>query len=230
MSERENILARIREALVVPAPMPGHAHDGVTHPTAGSGGGSSGVRQWLPLVGDTFKERLELFRTNAAALKADFHLLTSRDELSQKLLELREAEGWKKVGTHAGELTDFACGQLALPTCRTVGGYDVAELESCSVAITECDALVAQTGSVLVTSRSAGGRALSVLPPHHVVLAQSRQLLGDLPEAFAFLKKIYAPGYPSFISFITGPSRTGDIERILVLGAHGPRKLTILCL
>jgi L-lactate dehydrogenase complex protein LldG len=87
--------------------------------------------------------------------------------------------------------------------------------------------LIAQTGSVLVTGRSAGGRALSVLPPHHVVLARKSQLLADLPDAFALLKQKYAPDYPSFISIITGPSRTGDIERILVLGAHGPKRLTI---
>jgi L-lactate dehydrogenase complex protein LldG len=50
-----------------------------------------------------------------------------------------------------------------------------------------------------------------------------------LPAAFEFLQKKYAPDFPSMISFITGPSRTGDIERILVLGAHGPKKLTIFC-
>jgi L-lactate dehydrogenase complex protein LldG len=102
-------------------------------------------------------------------------------------------------------------------------------LESCDAGISECDALVAQTGSVLVTSRSAGGRALSVLPQHHVVLAWRSQVVSDLPAAFGLLKRNYAENYPSFISFITGPSRTGDIERILVLGAHGPRKLSILC-
>jgi L-lactate dehydrogenase complex protein LldG len=97
------------------------------------------------------------------------------------------------------------------------------------VGITECDALIAQTGSVVLTSRSAGGRALSVLPPHHVVLARRDQLVPDLPAAFELLKMQYGDNYPSMISFITGPSRTGDIERILVLGAHGPKKLTILC-
>jgi L-lactate dehydrogenase complex protein LldG len=62
------------------------------------------------------------------------------------------------------------------------------------------------------------------------VLARRDQLIADLPDAFALLKKKYSANYPSFISVITGPSRTGDIERILVLGAHGPKKLTIFVL
>jgi L-lactate dehydrogenase complex protein LldG len=98
------------------------------------------------------------------------------------------------------------------------------------VGITLCDALIAQTGSILLTARSAGGRALSVLPPHHIVIAQESQLLPDLPAAFELLQRTYNGDYPSLITFITGPSRTGDIERILVLGAHGPRFLTIFFL
>jgi L-lactate dehydrogenase complex protein LldG len=61
------------------------------------------------------------------------------------------------------------------------------------------------------------------------VVVRREQLVADLPDAFALLKEKYGANYPSFISFITGPSRTGDIERILVLGAHGPKKLTICC-
>jgi len=228
MNAREAILGRIREALTQRAPFPGIDHEpppGKPLPTHSP----AQAREWLPVVGKTFEDRLALFRKNAAELKAEFHLVEDRAAMTKVLLELRERESWTKIGIHSGELTDLAGKVLNLPVCRTDSGYAVSELESCSAGITECDALVAQTGSVLVTSRSAGGRALSVLPPHHVVLARRDQLLADLPEAFAFLKRKYAPNYPSFISFITGPSRTGDIERILVLGAHGPKKLTIIC-
>jgi len=231
MSERENILGRIREALKTSAPRPkSHtriADDPTTSPTYD--GASHTAREWLPFVGASAEERLALFAKNAASLKADFQLLASRDELKAALLKLRDGEKWQRVASHGGELTNFACQTLGLPVTLTDRGYDVNEMEQCDAGITECDLLIAQTGGVAVTSRSTGGRALTVLPPHHVVIARRDQLVADLPAAFAFLQQKYAPNFPSMISFITGPSRTGDIERILVLGAHGPKKLTILC-
>jgi len=229
VSERENILGRIREALTVPAPMPGtHAPE---HPPAHitTESPASHARDWLPSVGASVAEQFELFARNAADLKADFQLLANRDELKAALLKMATAEQWQRIASHGGELTNFACQSLGLPVTLTDRGYEVQAMEQCDAGITECDALVAQTGGVAVTTRSAGGRALSVLPPHHVVLARRDQLVADLPAAFARLQELYAPDYPSMISFITGPSRTGDIERILVLGAHGPKKLTILC-
>ena len=97
--------------------------------------------------------------------------------------------------------------------------------------LTECESLVAQTGSVCVTGPSSGGRALSVLPPHHIVIAQPIAARSRPDRRLrASRREISRHGYPSFISFITGPSRTGDIERILVLGAHGPKRLTVLLL
>jgi L-lactate dehydrogenase complex protein LldG len=104
------------------------------------------------------------------------------------------------------------------------------DLESCDAALTECEVLVAQTGSVLVSAPAAGGRALSVLPPHHVVLARRDQMVPDLGTALQRVREKFQDQFPSFLSFISGPSRTGDIERVLVLGAHGPKKLTILML
>ncbi|HEY5705523.1 MAG TPA: lactate utilization protein [Terrimicrobiaceae bacterium] len=228
MSEREKIFGRIREALRVAAPVPG-AHDHHERHAVSEAEAAKHISEWLPAVGDTLDDRIELFRANTLELKAEFHLLNNSKEMEGRLQELAIAESWKRIASHSGELTDRACVALALPRLATDGSYNVSELESCDAGVSECDALVAQTGSVLVSSRSAGGRALSVLPPHHVVLAHRDQLLADLPAAFALLRTKYGSNYPSFISFITGPSRTGDIERILVLGAHGPKRLTILC-
>jgi L-lactate dehydrogenase complex protein LldG len=228
MNGREAILGRIREALTAPAPAPG-THGKDPAPPVSEAEAASHISDWLPPVGESFEDQVRLFAANSAELKTDFHLLATREEMLEKLRVISEAEGWKKVGSHHGDLTGAAMARLGLPVCDTSDGYDVNNLESCDAGISECDALVAQTGSVLVSSRSAGGRALSVLPPHHVVLATRGQLLPDLPAAIALLKSRYAGNFPSFFSFITGPSRTGDIERILVLGAHGPKKLTILC-
>jgi L-lactate dehydrogenase complex protein LldG len=230
MNERDKILARVREALKVRAPAPGHAEHSGARPASDGKPDVALIRQWLPKVDGTVEQRLKLLRDNLAGLKAEFRLVNDLEELWRCLSEMKERDGWKKVASHSGDLTDVACRVLALPVCLTDKPYDVRELERCDAGITECDALVAQTGSVLVTSRSAGGRALSVLPPHHIVLARQSQLVGDLSEAFELLKSKYANDYPSLISFITGPSRTGDIERILVLGAHGPKKLTVFCL
>src|SRR5258706_215887 len=107
-------------------------------------------------------------------------------------------------GSPTRPFTALACRALDLPVCQPDEPYDARELESCDAGITECDALIAQTGSVLVTSRSGGGRALSVLPPHHIVLARRDQLIPDLPSAFALVKQKYQNNYPSFISLITG--------------------------
>ena len=227
MTERDNILGRIRESIKVKAPLPGSHGAGSAHPSTESP--VAHARDWLPAVGKTRAEHFALFAQNCADLKADFQRLASREELKAALAKIRDAEKWQRLASHEGELTRFACRALGLPTLYTDQGYDVQALEKCDAGITECDLLVAQTGGIVVTSRSTGGRALSVLPPHHVVIARQNQLVPDLPAAFAWLQQQYAPDFPRMISFITGPSRTGDIERILVLGAHGPRKLTIFC-
>ena len=227
MSDRDNIIARIREALSVAAPVPGHEHGTALKQPVLPGIGDQ--RRVLPAVGQSFDEQQALFRANAIELRADFRLLDDLEALAVELKRLGAAEGWQRVASHGSDLTTAACRALGLPVLLTDRPFDKRELAACDAGITECDALIAQTGSVLVTNRSAGGRALSVLPPHHVVLARREQLVPDLPAAFALLKTKHGAGYPSMVSFITGPSRTGDIERILVLGAHGPKKLTVLC-
>lgn len=102
-----------------------------------------------------------------------------------------------------------------------------AELPGCQAAITGCELLVARSGSVVVSSRQGGGRKSYVVPPLHIVVAGSGQLVADLQDAFRFIDRKYENGRPSMITMVTGPSRTADIEKKLVLGAHGPMELYV---
>jgi L-lactate dehydrogenase complex protein LldG len=94
--------------------------------------------------------------------------------------------------------------------------------------ITGCEFLIAHTGSVMVCSAQKGGRQMFVYPPVHIVIANKNQLVGYLEEAYLGISEKYKDGLmPSHIVLITGPSRTADIEKTLVLGAHGPRELRV---
>lgn len=98
--------------------------------------------------------------------------------------------------------------------------------ESSQATITMAEALVAQTGSVLV-SAECGGRGAAIVAPVHIVVAEAAQLVPDLEAAFAQVKERGTALRNSYLCFITGSSRTADIEKILVMGAHGPRRLVV---
>jgi L-lactate dehydrogenase complex protein LldG len=99
--------------------------------------------------------------------------------------------------------------------------------ESAIVTITRCESLMARTGSVLVSS-SCGGRSASVAAPVHIVVAHERQLVEDVEAALIQADEKKLAETNSFLGVITGCSRTGDIEKILVIGAHGPTRLVVI--
>jgi L-lactate dehydrogenase complex protein LldG len=94
------------------------------------------------------------------------------------------------------------------------------------VAVTACEALIARTGSVMVTSGK-HSRVLSVYPPVHIVVAYTSQVVMEIKDGLHILRNKFGKTQPSMISFISGPSRTSDIEKTLVIGAHGPRELFV---
>jgi len=229
---RTTIMARIREALRLPA-QPPHlsAH-------AAPAGGSAALtvlpaeaaRPWLPDGGDTPIERRRILVANLEKLRAVVREVPDVAAAAAWLATLAAERGWRRVACHASPLVEALLGNLACDVHRVDGGdgFDKDALEACDAGVTTCEALVAQTGSILVSSGSCGGRALSILPHVHVVIATADQLLGTLGDALHMVRERHGGRLPSMLSFITGPSRTGDIERILVLGAHGPKELFLI--
>jgi L-lactate utilization protein LutC len=88
--------------------------------------------------------------------------------------------------------------------------------------------LVARTGSIVSSTTTAGGRRLSVLPPFHIAIATAAQLVVSLDEALKIYHERGEANRASYAAIITGPNRTSDIEKILVLGAHGPKRLAVI--
>ena len=99
--------------------------------------------------------------------------------------------------------------------------------EDIKVSFTSCRALLAHTGSIVIDSQQAWGRTLSILPDVHIVLATTRQLVYHLES---ILTPAQQHKLPSMLTVITGASRTADIEKTLVMGAHGPKELYLLLL
>ncbi len=93
------------------------------------------------------------------------------------------------------------------------------------VGITRCEFLISRLGSIMVSSKQCEGRRMNAFPEIHIVLGFSSQLVPDLKDALNGMQKRYPKKLPSMISVITGPSRTADIEKTLVMGAHGPKEL-----
>jgi L-lactate dehydrogenase complex protein LldG len=102
-----------------------------------------------------------------------------------------------------------------------------APAESSQATITLADALIAQTGSIFV-SASCGGRGASVVAPCHIVVARASQLVPDLETALRQATEEQRLEKNSFACIISGSSRTADIEKILVQGAHGPIRLVVV--
>ncbi|TKG91149.1 hypothetical protein EYV94_22350 [Puteibacter caeruleilacunae] len=166
----------------------------------------------LPLH-DAFKKQLE-------SIKGEAHLCENENAVKEKIEELIDSNKWQHVACVDPQL------QAVLPEAVTNNpGIDNDIVDT---SITRCEYLVAHTGSAIVSSNTPSGRRLNVFPPVHLIVANASQLTTYLDEAIEKIEKQYPDEKPSQISIITGPSRTADIEKTLVMGAHGPKSLIVL--
>ena len=102
-----------------------------------------------------------------------------------------------------------------------------ADFEHMQAGLMRCEYLIARLGSIMVSSAHTSGRRMNAFPETHLVYARVSQLVPDLKDALKGMKSKYGSKMPSMISLITGPSRTADIEKTLVMGAHGPKELYV---
>jgi L-lactate dehydrogenase complex protein LldG len=131
---------------------------------------------------------------------------------------------WENIFAVEPEITDL------LDKAHLNFSSDQDKLTQSHLGITGCEALVARLGSVMVSTGQMAGRQIFIYPEIHIVFARASQLVSDLKDALLKLKKKYDQRMPSMVTLITGPSRTADIEKTLVMGAHGPKELYVFML
>lgn len=194
---KNNILKKIRMALATPTPLPFPAAE------------ETRAVPVQPQAQDLVVEFAEQF----SALQGKFVFCEHEAELKAGFEKLCYQNQWTKI---------FCEEEVLKGIVQPNSLYD--DLVTCEASVTSCEALVARTGSIVLSSVHQG-RLPSVYAPVHVCVAYASQLVYDVQDALDALSSKYRQYLPSLVTFATGPSRTADIEKTLVVGVHGPREV-----
>jgi L-lactate dehydrogenase complex protein LldG len=215
MNSRDKILYRLGSVSIDPVPTPQYPGDRQIY---------LDFPEKPAVLLDTFKQQITL-------LSGEFHLTGDTPQAADVLYEIIKGFPPRMCLVQNSELIDQvirARKDLEAFLDRSFAlDADSLAYSKFTAGITTAECLIARSGSVLLTS-TAAGRRLSVLPPVHIVLARQNQIVPSLADAYARLTEKSMNW--SYAVLITGPSRTSDIEKQLVLGAHGPKRLIVIIL
>jgi L-lactate dehydrogenase complex protein LldG len=200
---KENILKKIRQALVNPTPVPFPQSEGNSSVYSAS----------------TQENEIE-FAENFGRISGRFIYCADDAEMTVQIQQLITSNSWTQVFCRES-------GLLTILENSLKGILIKEDLPEADVSITTCEALIARTGSILMSSAQESGRTVSVYAPVHICIAYTSQLVYDIRDGLEMLTVKYKGQIPSFITLATGPSRTADIEKTLVVGVHGPKDVYV---
>ena len=199
---RENIMKRIKQALAKPVPVPFPASEGQDS------------------VFNPSKKELEVeFAEKFTGLLGRFSYCENEIELVAQLNALIAKRQWTKIFSKETAWID------KLSNAGFSSDYYHDAVADSDAAITGCEKLIARTGSIIMSSAQQSGRTTSVYAPIHICIAYTDQLVYDIAGGLQELRIAYGQSLPSLITLATGPSRTADIEKTLVVGVHGPKEV-----
>jgi L-lactate dehydrogenase complex protein LldG len=203
MSHRDEVLGRVRDALKVKAGRP------IPPPPP--------VRFNIPEMG--VEERAASFKERLEALNGCGHIVASREEAAAAVQQI--LNGRSAAVSPAPFLKE--CGIAGPPLTRESIRAACAEA---GVGITSAAYALAATGTLVLLAGADEQRLISLLPPVHIAVIPASRILVNLDELFTLIPR--PADQTSALIFITGPSRTGDIEQILVRGVHGPGEVHVV--
>ena len=219
-STRDAVMGRLRRAVGANPANDAERRAAVAARLSGAPKGVIPARGQLPPA-----ERLELFIRMATKGDATVTRLNHASDIPEEVaayLRERNLPAAIRMGRDprlAG--LDFSDTALGVTTGPSEGD----DLSSLSHAV----GAIAETGTLVLTSGPDNPTSLNFLPEYHIVVLDAADVAGDMEAVLARLRQTHGKGtMPRSVNFVTGPSRSADIEQTLLLGAHGPRSLHIL--
>lgn len=163
----------------------------------------------------------EKFAQEFTALGGKFVYCADEHELTEQLQALADTMKWERIQTKDSFLLSLFS-EKNIELIQSAG--DMHDIE---IGLSLCECLVARTGSVILSSAQESGRSLPVYAPIHIAIAFSNQVVWDIADSITLMQEKYHGTLPSMVSLTTGPSRTADIEKTLVVGVHGPKEVYV---
>jgi L-lactate dehydrogenase complex protein LldG len=220
MSGREAVLGKVRRAL-------GASSNEVERRAAVEARLASPKPNLIPARGQLEQPaRVELFRLMAEKVAATVRLLAAPEDVPAAVAEhLRMHNLPQKIRSGTDPLLDHLPWEREPHLERLVGASDGSD----AVSLSRAFAGVAESGTLVLLSGPDNPTTLNFLPDTHIVVVSAGDIAGDYETVWGRVRALHGPGaMPRTVNFITGPSRSADIEQTLILGAHGPRALHIL--
>ncbi len=175
---------------------------------------------------------LELFRHNLEAVDGHCVIAQTESELVDALSSIiadLSSKGTKSSRVAVSDAAELE--RMVRVAVRDVGDVKVVpstqEIFDFDIGVTTAQAAIAETGTLVLDGSAERHRLISLVPPIHIAIVEASNICTTLGEALVFLRR-GTEGVSPAVTFITGPSRTGDIELTLTIGVHGPQKLYVI--
>ncbi len=171
-------------------------------------------------------EQVELFRNRATSVQASVTRVASYEDVPEEITAYLRLHNLPQIVRTGEDIRLDSAPWNKVPTLeRTFGPAIGAD----TTGLSHATAGVAETGTLVMTSGTENPTSVNFLPENHIVVIAAADIEGDYEAALGRIRETYGQGrMPRTVNMITGPSRSGDIEQTILLGAHGPRNLHII--
>lgn len=181
------------------------------------------------LANNTLDALYKEFKEKAEVLSAEVHRAANINEAGQLVTKLIGELGVDKAVYAPSPLVDA----VDVTAIGKAAGVEMTSEKlrehaaNAGLGISELEYAIAEIGTLVGNATSIESRMVSILPPVHMVLLRSENILPTLLDAISVYNKNLGE-LPRYLTFVSGPSRTADIERVLTIGVHGPGRLIIV--